>query len=99
MLYRISVTVCMTLALALWWMAKPVWTNEAPAIPENLSYVFSSECEDKETGTKGTCHVFTDPEGWYYTAFWLHEELMFIRRSKGDTPYETVWERDDYRGI
>lgn len=81
-------------------MATEVLANEPPPIPEGLTYAFSSPCEDKETGTPGTCHVFTDTEGWYYTAFWLRKELMFIRRSKaGEGDYETIWERDTYRGI
>lgn len=80
-------------------MAGMAVANEPPPLPEGHTYQFSSACTDKETGTQGTCHVFKDNEGWYYTAFWLRGELMFIRRSKDDTGYETVWERDSYRGI
>lgn len=81
-------------------LATGVLANEPPTVPEGgLSHLYTTLCIDAETQQKGTCHVMQDIQGVIYTTFWQHDKLMFIRRSLPDGGYETVWERDTYRGI
>lgn len=73
--------------------------NEPPSVPEGgLTHVFTSPCQDPETGQKGTCYIMQDVEGTLYTTFWQYDMLMFIRK---DVPggYETIWVNDQYNSI
>ena len=81
-------------------LATGVQANEPPTVPEGgLTFLYTTLCLDGETGQKGTCYLMQDSQGVIYTTFWQHEVLMFIRRDLPGGGYETVWERDTYRGI
>lgn len=73
-------------------------TLEPPPKPDGLIYIGSSDCADEKSRIKGLCDMYAHADGSYYTAFYVDGELMFIRKSVGDT-YEDVWGHPYFNAI
>lgn len=93
MLYRISVTVCMTLALSLWWMAKPAWPEPPPPVPDGgLTHYKQEPCTDSVFGLDGMCFYSLDIKNNRYVAFYVGDLGMVIWRLEDGNLVE-IWRR------
>lgn len=73
-------------------------TSDPSPKPDDMVYVGSSACADKASRIEGLCDMYAHADGSYYTAFYVDGELMFIRKSVGET-YEDVWVHPYFNAI
>jgi hypothetical protein len=79
----------LALCLALW-----ATTTNADITPDQVLEMYPlyqhAQCEDNETGDKGTCFMFKAGED-FYLVFVQEGKPVFMRYIKPPNPYVEVW--------
>lgn len=81
------------LIVAMVLMTTPTYAEDITPqyVKENYPLALSGPCKDNESGERGGCYMFLRPDGQFYMVFVQKNAPVFMRLTKGDGTYETVW--------